>query len=166
MAKYEIEAHLGDKATASVSFSGFSDFMTSSLNLAKILIFFFFYMSQLLSPRIISAAIYIYNFIYLFMAVLGLGCCTAFSLAAVSHDYSLVVLHSFSLRWKSSWWLCLLPIHEETLLGPVSFLTQEGLGRYSSFSQARGRQRIWSWAEESVSGKTQRVQFHFKPTGI
>ena len=100
------------------------------------------------------------------MAVLGLGCCTAFSLAAVSHDYSLVVLHSFSLRWKSSWWLCLLPIHEETLLGPVSFLTQEGLGRYSSFSQARGRQRIWSWAEESVSGKTQRVQFHFKPTGI
>ena len=34
------------------------------------------------------------NFIYLFLAVLGLLCCTSFSLAVVSRGYSLV-----EMRW-------------------------------------------------------------------
>ena len=98
-------------------------------------------MSQLRSPRVISAAIYIerenivytYNFLYLFMAVLGLCCCTAFSLAAVSQDYSLVAVHGFSPWWKSSRWLCLLPIHEETLLGPVAIFPDSGRTRGLQF---------------------------------
>ena len=36
--------------------------------------------------------IYVYNFIYLFLAVLGLRCCTGSSSAAVSGGYSPVVV--------------------------------------------------------------------------
>ena len=67
------------------------------------------------------------------MAVLGLCYFTAFSLAAVSQDYSLVVVHGFSLRWKSSRWLCLLPIHEETLLGPAAVFPDSGRPRGLQF---------------------------------
>ena len=35
---------------------------------------------------------FLYNFIYLFMVVLGLHCCSGFSLAAASGQYSLVVV--------------------------------------------------------------------------
>ena len=36
---------------------------------------------------------FLYNFIYLFLAVLGLCCCVGFSLVAESGGYSLVVMH-------------------------------------------------------------------------
>ena len=38
------------------------------------------------------SVVYVYNFIYLFLAVLGLRCCTGSSLAAVSGGYSPVVV--------------------------------------------------------------------------
>ena len=41
--------------------------------------------------------IYIY-FIYLFLAVLGLRCCVGFSIVAASSDYSLAMIHGFSLQ--------------------------------------------------------------------
>ena len=39
-----------------------------------------------------------FNFIYLFMAMLGLHYCVDFSLVATSGGYSLVGVHSFSLQ--------------------------------------------------------------------
>ena len=38
------------------------------------------------------------NFIYLFMAVLGLHCCVSFSLVLASRGHSLVVVHRLSLQ--------------------------------------------------------------------
>ena len=37
--------------------------------------------------------VFLYNFIYLFLAVLGLRCCVGFSLVAESGGYSLVMAH-------------------------------------------------------------------------
>ena len=36
---------------------------------------------------------FLYNFIYLFLAVLGLHCCSGFSLVVASRAYSLVAVH-------------------------------------------------------------------------
>ena len=38
---------------------------------------------------------FIFNFIYLFLAVLGLHCCSGFSLVAASKGYSLVTMLEF-----------------------------------------------------------------------
>jgi len=38
---------------------------------------------------------FLYNFIYLFLAVPGLHCCSGFSLVVVSRAYSLVAVHGF-----------------------------------------------------------------------
>ena len=43
--------------------------------------------------------IYIYNFIYLSLAVLGLGCCEAFSLVAVSGGHPSLRGTGFSSQW-------------------------------------------------------------------
>ena len=43
--------------------------------------------------------IYIYNFIYLSLAVLGLGCCEAFSLVAVSGGHPSLRGAGFSSQW-------------------------------------------------------------------
>ena len=40
-------------------------------------------------------------FIYLVLAVLGLGCCMGFSLVVVSGDYSLVVVYRFLIAVAS-----------------------------------------------------------------
>ena len=89
------------------------------------------------------------------MAVLGLCYCTAFSQAAVSQDYSLVVVHGFSLWWKSSRWLCLLPIHEETLLGPAAVFPESG--------RPRGLQFFFT--DEAGHGVGQRSLFQESPKG-
>ena len=41
------------------------------------------------------------NFIYLFLAMLGFRCCTAFSLVTVSGSYSLVTLHGLLIPMAS-----------------------------------------------------------------
>ena len=42
-----------------------------------------------------SSFFFFYNFIYLFLAVLGLHCCSGFSLVLASGGYSLVAVHGF-----------------------------------------------------------------------
>ena len=43
--------------------------------------------------------LFLYHFIYLFLAVLSLRCCEGFSLVVESAGYSLLVVAGFSLRW-------------------------------------------------------------------
>jgi len=50
-------------------------------------------------PWILGFFFKIILFIYLFMTVLNLHCCTSFSLVVTSRGYSLVWLHGFSLWW-------------------------------------------------------------------
>ena len=48
--------------------------------------------------------LFLYNFMYLFLAVLGLPSCTSFSLVAESGSYSLVVVLGFSLQYRLLLW--------------------------------------------------------------
>ena len=44
---------------------------------------------------------FFYNFVYLFMALLGLHCCLGFSLVVESRGYSLVVVHGLLIAVTS-----------------------------------------------------------------
>ena len=61
-------------------------------------------MSSVLFHIPISCLHFLNNFMYLFLAVLGLHCCVAFSLVVASGDYSQVQCTDFSSQWLFLLW--------------------------------------------------------------